>query len=1663
MSSTSVILNTVSPSSDPYPPASEYFYPTPSNAPLTVPRPSFASPGTPSSVPNVGTPSLFHKAIGNRTTDATISVAKTLFMDDLVWPNKQRAYSELTKGSICFAGAEEGPDVGMHGGKISRVRGLDWINKELAQDEHLITPQQLVLSDINALTERQPNLYGLLMRIAFAIDAFQAHNWENNSLINNGNAMNIFFPRIEYDGTECLDLLELADQDIDKFITLIQEANEHASNKHATDPNGTSHKAELTKDDLKTLAETLKDKSKDELRTIWISEDFASSIRGLDAALFEKLKKIRFDSLGLQEHTSRILQRDLATRDPSAPDSIQLYGEEVVSKIGHFLDSWNVCGVVIDGEANLAVDEDRLEGSRCQINVAVEGLAQVRSRTSYFVSATPERVVQEERVEGIQKLAQDFGEKLVAGDEIFVALHLLPVRKNNQLRFKYMYQCWSSRQLIDAAYQTVAAFKNSDADGTPSGVLNDTIRDSLQHADLPSEPPQATKSKEPERMLISTIVGAWRIGSVIDTKAAVQKRDGGQADPFKRHAIQVAVDTKWMGLYELQTKYGWKSMLPGDGVDFDRYFSDPWGLLFLKRFFASYSVGSFFSSLMMNCREGYAFDAACFQSNDTQVTSLMNDVKTICGTSLSLVTLDTDRSREHLKELEEIEKQLRKKYGGSSADYTSGVTTPFDKAIAELRAALHKCENSKAVMHSESVAFKQQRSSLLMFGCESESSTIDLIQRLSIVYRDDEPGTMLRTGRLDLRKCFGRFNINKQRAVREFVAVQSKIRESLKILEDYSSKKGAATIPTTFSPETIEKLIREYNSQLQKLLGTSSSGGASGSSGDGPACAPYGTSSTSESAESPFQSVQSKYFFDVINNHEPAYVFQRSVQVLTSAVANKSVNQNELDLMVKPLEPLQNLTDVSLLTTLDCKIPLPVNAEVSITASTTPDELRQIVISGLEHIETEAPSCIQDTEPPIQYVDEEALTLAAYVTSASNQIDLFAKSLRFDVDNVELISAYYNIVFLAMVYTLYVSSLQISSLVTTLPRPVDDLGKYILNLKSIVEEKLQESYDDNFVRTSTILYNFKNYLYALTPDASTPGTEAFEVAKARVQESIQVLFTGEGNAASLFKTLFDDSTALVRLSENTTVSLDSDWKLYDVEKELKLFVMRDLASRNDVLYLTLDMQEFVSKHFRTLGVNDGGLLCLTSLMTVESMLSIFHFDTKFIQISSCKNVAIDDTIVDELKAEATKASESIMEMSIPYEQMQDARIGRVQTETPEQKAVALDALFEMLRDPGPLPDDDTKLTRTYSQFIKLFVSQICCRLVRTLRSKEEAFISDVGQSLQEPVGEAVIRLFIISADVRSEALRRFSEFLTAAKDGDNDVRFDSVANTIARLISKQEEVTNLQLDVSNLETDLQPAYGPILQFGRYVKDLYDKTAVLKSTLLASGNNANSCAVDATSCAVDARPPTSSSKTASLYDMMRSSQERSKVAASPSAAGAASSQGPPSKRKEPLPAPEEQNLMPAPPVPMQADVASQKERGKKRAMTPAREKASLASAFGPSVPKNKASPTPSIRKANLPETSQTSPMDVSGSGAPKDAAHSSRSSSSGSAVSSSSSAASLVEVPPPSSVLQPSDPTRPVAPTMANPSQPSLPVTASGGRAAYRPRKMADTRQKKSGQ
>ena len=1586
MSSTSVILNTVSPSSDPYPPASEYFYPTPSNAPLTVTRPSFASPGTPSSVPNVGTPPLFHKAIGNRTTDPTISVAKTLFMDDLVWPNKQRAYSELTKGSICFAGAEEGPDVGMHGGKMSRVRGLDWINKELARDEHLITPQQLVFSDINVLTERQPNLYGLLMRIFFALGVVYQEN-------------------VGPDVNRFKDLLLVVRNDIEKLKTLIMEANEHASNKHATDPNGNSHEAEFDQNDLDRIVAALQP-------VLPLTWDRLGGVRNvqtkIDAlngtALLGKLTKIRFDSLGLQEHTSRILQQDLDTRNPSAPDSIQLYGDQVVSKIGHFLDSWNVCGVVIDGEANLAVDEDRLEGSRCQINVAVEGLAQVRSHTSYFVSGTPGRVVQEQRVEGIEKLAQDFGEKLVAGDEIFVALHLLPVRKDNQLRFKYMYQCWSSRQLIDAAYQTAAAFKNTYADGTiPGGVLNDAIRASLQHADLPSEPPQATKSKEPQRMLLSTIVGAWRIGSVIDTKAAVQKRDGGQADPFKRHAIQVAVDTKWMGLYELQTKYGWKSMLPGDGVDFDDYFTDPRGFLFLKRFFASYSVGSFFSSLMMNCREEYSYDSNCFNSSNGQVTNLINDVKTICGTSLSFVTLDTDRPREHLKELEEMEKQLRKKYV-SEPDYTAGVATPFGTAIAELKAALDECEKFKAEMHSESVAFEQTKSSLLMFGCESESSTIDLIKRLSIVYRDDKPGTMLQTGRMDLQRIFLYFNLSKQRAVGQFVTVQSKIRESLEILEDYSSKKGAAALPTGFSLKAIEELVRKYKALLQQLLGTSSSGGASsGSSGSGACAFNTFTSSSSVNGDAVVKFPLQQTAKDWLNTGSPIQ-FQLILDELATALLPVAGREKFKKLSLFTREMVDSVTgEVNLLETIiDFSNTGPVSTDGTLqdVLKSVKAHVEAIELKGGWFNEIQATILIAETpgfaspefKNPIRH-----LTLLLQITrTTGNQIQ--------ETDEDQFLNAC-RIIYVKFVCFQCVCQIIRDAQEDSLQNVLD--GRSGLVLQGLIEEisRLPAQPDKTANDTLSILETstYQDFTVALTP-------------KDYVAEVVR---NADNFTAVAFQT--EEFASSMRSTEQSTQILTDEFKMLRAMLLPFLFKCEELKSA---------MSDTFSR-----------------ITTLEAMPP----EQSILRIRSSMVAAVEQAVT----------AESVQTIN--------AKLGQISENSIEETIYSFITTFPFVFQFKVQQYKDLLVTNCISSYV------VACQAVLISKSSKDS--TNYSEYLIRFQEESFKKVSPLLRDYKSERKQFMEYYRSALTKNENSVQpylkgseFAALKTNISKFIKEHDDLINgITSDMATPE-DISSS---LLEYEKYVIAVMNLSSQILQRFQTA---ASACSVgDSTEAQesdevqynlfeenlnpLEARPPTSSSKTASLYDMMRSSQERSKVAANPSATGAASSQAPPSKRKEPLPPPQKHAPMPAPEVPIAADAASQKERGKKRAMTPARERVSLASAFGPSVPKNKASPTPSIRKANLPETSETSPMDVCGSGAA-----SSRSSSSGSAVSSSSSSGSFVDVSAPSSsVLHPSDPTKPVAPTMANPSQPSLPVTASGGRAAYRPRKMADTRQKKSGQ
>ena len=120
-------------------------------------------------------------------------------------------------------------------------------------------------------------------------------------------------------------------------------------------------------------------------------------------------------------------------------------------------------------------------------------------------------------------------------DDLFVCLHFVQVDATNS---KFEYRLWSSRRFWRATDQIRDPGKSK--------------KRGREWPDVPSTPEIAGMASDQET--IKTIMGAWRVGSIVDAKASVTPNEYG--GPNERSVqLEVSVDGRWLGLTELIDRY----------------------------------------------------------------------------------------------------------------------------------------------------------------------------------------------------------------------------------------------------------------------------------------------------------------------------------------------------------------------------------------------------------------------------------------------------------------------------------------------------------------------------------------------------------------------------------------------------------------------------------------------------------------------------------------------------------------------------------------------------------------------------------------------------------------------------------------------------------------------------------------------------------------------------------------------------------------------------------------------------------------------------------------------------------------------------------------------------------------------------------------------------
>lgn len=201
------------------------------------------------------------------------------------------------------------------------------------------------------------------------------------------------------------------------------------------------------------------------------------------------------------------------------------------------LNEWRFDGVLQDSDLENA-RQGRIGTNNLLFNVGIRGPSMVRNGTS----------------RGVQLGYEDheFDGEVRVRDTLFVCLHLTtdsytktdpstgePTtiidattgKPKTEVLGTFEYRLWSSRRLWRA------------------GALHPNVLAGLTKQRL------ANEKDNPDFEKMGSIIGAWRVGSVMDSKAALAEARNG--DPHTR-SIQlfVSIDGRWIGLVELRDRFG---------------------------------------------------------------------------------------------------------------------------------------------------------------------------------------------------------------------------------------------------------------------------------------------------------------------------------------------------------------------------------------------------------------------------------------------------------------------------------------------------------------------------------------------------------------------------------------------------------------------------------------------------------------------------------------------------------------------------------------------------------------------------------------------------------------------------------------------------------------------------------------------------------------------------------------------------------------------------------------------------------------------------------------------------------------------------------------------------------------------------------------------------
>lgn len=209
------------------------------------------------------------------------------------------------------------------------------------------------------------------------------------------------------------------------------------------------------------------------------------------------------------------------------------------------LDEWRFDGVVQMSELKEA-REGSLGTSHMLFNIGVRGPSLLRNGSSNGAAFSFSHPTHDERV-------AVFDEAIEPRYDLLIGLHIVPappVRGAPRFRFQYRYT--STRRLWKAAAAVQQGNRRADADNLTAAADRDSF---LRRWEARTLADLGTEDDHPDLASMRSLVGAWRVGSVIDAKASVAPNEYG--GPNERSVqVQASVDGSWVGLRELRERYG---------------------------------------------------------------------------------------------------------------------------------------------------------------------------------------------------------------------------------------------------------------------------------------------------------------------------------------------------------------------------------------------------------------------------------------------------------------------------------------------------------------------------------------------------------------------------------------------------------------------------------------------------------------------------------------------------------------------------------------------------------------------------------------------------------------------------------------------------------------------------------------------------------------------------------------------------------------------------------------------------------------------------------------------------------------------------------------------------------------------------------------------------